>query len=148
MPKLAEYFYNDTYLFDQNACTSPHLIVWLGENEIVVAAKKLFWDTVAEVVREKYAHQTVIALDKLTTFYRQSVTCDLKKEPVEDNRLWRTELKMIPKKNKKKKVYDGKNISVNIFDVTIKKRKFQREIIEQGSASGVLAFEGTKVIFS
>ena len=53
---------------------------------------------------------------------------------------------MIPKKNKKKKVYDGKNISVNIFDVTIKKRKFQREIIEQGSASGVLAFEGTKVI--
>ena len=53
---------------------------------------------------------------------------------------------MIQKKNKKKKVYDGKNISVNIFDVTIKKRKFQREIIEQGSASGVLAFEGTKVI--
>ena len=53
---------------------------------------------------------------------------------------------MVLRLNKKKKVYDGKNISVNIFDVTIKKRKFQREIIEQGSASGVLAFEGTKVI--
>ena len=48
--------------------------------------------------------------------------------------------------SKKKKVYDGKNISVNIFDVSIKNRKFQREIIEQGSASAVLAFEGTKVI--
>ena len=48
--------------------------------------------------------------------------------------------------NKKKKVYDGKNISVNIFNVSIKNRKFQREIIEQKSASAVLAFEGTKVI--
>jgi len=48
--------------------------------------------------------------------------------------------------NKKKKVYDGKNIIVNIFDVSIKNRKFQREIIEQKNASAVLAFEGTKVI--
>ena len=53
---------------------------------------------------------------------------------------------MILKQNKKKKVYDGKNISVSIFDISIKNRKFQREIIEQKSASAVLAFEGTKVI--
>ncbi len=26
--KLAKDFYNDTYLMDQNACSSPHLIVW------------------------------------------------------------------------------------------------------------------------
>ena len=97
LPKLAEYFYNDTYLFDQNACTSPHLIVWLGKNEIVATAKKLFWHEVAEVVRKKYTHQTVLALGKLATFYRQSVTCDMKKEPVDDNRLWRTELKNLPK---------------------------------------------------
>ena len=53
---------------------------------------------------------------------------------------------MIQKQNKKKKVYDGKNFSVNVFDVSIENRKFQREIIEQKSASAVLAFEGTKVI--
>ena len=53
---------------------------------------------------------------------------------------------MILKQNKKKKVYDGKNISVNIFDISVENRKFQREIIEQKSASAVLAFEGTKVI--
>ena len=53
---------------------------------------------------------------------------------------------MILKQNKKKKVYDGKNFSVNVFDVSIENRKFQREIIEQKSASAVLAFEGTKVI--
>ena len=53
---------------------------------------------------------------------------------------------MILKQNKKKKVYDGKNISVSVFDISVENRKFQREIIEQKSASAVLAFEGTKVI--
>ena len=28
--RLAERFYNDTYLMDQNACSSPQLIFWLG----------------------------------------------------------------------------------------------------------------------
>ena len=29
---LTNKFYNDTYLVDQNACSSPHLMVWLGKN--------------------------------------------------------------------------------------------------------------------
>jgi len=33
----------------------------------------------------------------------------------------------------KKKVYDGRNISVNIFDVSFRNKKFKREIIEQKS---------------
>ena len=33
MKTLAENFYNDTYLFDQNACSAPHLILWMKENE-------------------------------------------------------------------------------------------------------------------
>ena len=48
---------------------------------------------------------------------------------------------MILKQNKKK-VYDGKNISVNIHNVSFRKKKFKREIIEQKSASAVLAFDG------
>ena len=53
---------------------------------------------------------------------------------------------MIQIRNKKKKVYDGKNISVNIYDVSLKNKKFKREIIEQNNASAVLAFEGKKVL--
>ena len=48
---------------------------------------------------------------------------------------------MILKQNKKK-VYDGKNISVNVHNVSFRKKKFKREIIEQKSASAVLAFDG------
>ena len=37
--------------------------------------------------------------------------------------------KMIQPKNKKKKVYDGKNITVNIYDISLKNKKFERETI-------------------
>ena len=50
---------------------------------------------------------------------------------------------MIQKKNK---VYNGKNISVNMYDILFRNKKFQREIIEQRSASAVLAFEGNNVL--
>lgn len=53
---------------------------------------------------------------------------------------------MIQPKNKKKKVYNGKNITVNIYDVSLKNKKFKREIIEQNGASAVLAFEDKKVL--
>ena len=36
-------FYNDTYLFDQNACTSPHLIIWTGSDFNIRSAKTIFW---------------------------------------------------------------------------------------------------------
>ena len=38
--RLAEEFYNDTYLSDQNACTSPRLVVWMGEKK--EEAKEMF----------------------------------------------------------------------------------------------------------
>jgi len=53
---------------------------------------------------------------------------------------------MVQKKPKKICVYDGKNISINIHNVSIKNKKFQREIIEQKNASAILAFEGKKVL--
>jgi len=44
-PKIvAQKFYNDVYTFDQNACTSPRAIFWLGEEKIVKLAKIKFWN--------------------------------------------------------------------------------------------------------
>ena len=47
MKKLAEAFYNDTYLFDQNACSAPHTIFWVTNdngNGNVDKAKEKFWN--------------------------------------------------------------------------------------------------------
>jgi hypothetical protein len=67
--KIALRFYNDTYLFDQNACTAPHLILWIGSSIQVEQAKQTFWDHLQSLVESKYALQTVSAVDKLTTAY-------------------------------------------------------------------------------
>lgn len=47
---------------------------------------------------------------------------------------------------KKRKVYEGKILSLSIYDITINGRKVKREVVEHRGASAILAFEGSKVI--
>ena len=96
--QVASGFYNDTYLFDQNACSSPHLVVWLGTDENVETAKRKFWNSVYDLVKARYILQPHSAVDKLTTFYYQAVQSEgIKKEYTPDNLIWRTELKDLSK---------------------------------------------------
>lgn len=60
---LAEKFYNDTYLMDQNACSTPHLIVWIGEKE--KQAQSLFWNEIA-LVADRYSLEPIKSVDKYT----------------------------------------------------------------------------------
>ena len=98
MKKLAEAFYNDTYLFDQNACSAPHIIFWLNDNENtnVKEAKERFWAAVHEHVANKYQLQAVMSVDKLTAFYRQAACMDIKAEEMPDNVVVRADLKEVP----------------------------------------------------
>ena len=41
--QTAEDFYNDTYRTDQNTCTSPRMVVWMGHKTEV--AEEEFWGT-------------------------------------------------------------------------------------------------------
>jgi len=66
--RIAQDFYNDTYFTDQNACTSPRIIFWLGDN--VKQAKKHFWNYLHALVKEKYDLAPVQAVGKLFAFYR------------------------------------------------------------------------------
>ena len=89
--QIAERFYNDTYLFDQNACSAPHLVIWIGNH--VDEAKKLFWEAVQEVVEQKYQFQEVMAVDKLTALYKQASVMPTSEEPTKNNLLRRVEIK-------------------------------------------------------
>ena len=42
---------------------------------------------------------------------------------------------------KKKKIYEGKIIGLNLYDLTIEKRKVRREIIEHPGAAAIIAFD-------
>ena len=96
MDALALRFYNDTYLFDQNACSAPHLIVWLGDAHNVVKAKQLFWSAVQNLVDKRYVLQDIQAVDKLTALYRQSVAMNIRAEEYANNVLRRVELSQLP----------------------------------------------------
>ena len=71
--KIAQEFYNDTYLFDQNACTAPHLVIWLGNKKNVKESKNIFWTKLHDLTLLKYNIQPVISVDKLTALHTQSI---------------------------------------------------------------------------
>lgn len=61
--RVADDFYNDTYFSDQNACSSPRLIIWTGQK--ISEAKELFWSALERVVSEKYLMDPIRSSDKL-----------------------------------------------------------------------------------
>ncbi len=74
--EVAQKFYNDTYLYDQNACSSPRLMYWVGDNAEVEKAQDLFWNAIEKYLSEKYMVEPVIAVDKLTMDYRIAIDYD------------------------------------------------------------------------
>ena len=63
---VASGFYNDTYLSDQNACTSPHIVFWTGNS--VEKARDIFWGELQKLADERYELQAVQAVGKLDAF--------------------------------------------------------------------------------
>jgi hypothetical protein len=94
---VARGFYNDTYLFDQNACTAPHLVVWLGSQENKTIAKAQFWDAVGGITCKEYNLPAVTAVDKFMTFCREAIgDSTVRREPVENNAIIRMSLEELP----------------------------------------------------
>jgi len=93
--QLAVHFYNDTYLMDQNACSSPHLVVWLGELQEM--ARERFWSVVYRVVCKKYDLLPVHAIDKLTILCQNAIDLDqIKSVTKHGNLLYRILMETLP----------------------------------------------------
>ena len=95
--KVAEDFYNDTFLSDQNACTSPRIIIWTGSK--IKDAKKFFWDQEYSLVKKKYNFQAIQGVNKLTKSYLIAVAeSGVKIEDHEDNLIVRVKVPRITEK--------------------------------------------------
>ena len=91
--KIVEGFFNDTFLFDQNACTSPHLLLWIGSFKKVEEAKNIFWKSLHILVSNRYEIQPITSIDKLTNFYKQTIeTNKIILENSKDNLILRVKL--------------------------------------------------------
>jgi len=84
--KTARDFFNDTYLTDQNACTSPRVIVWLGtERE---KAKQVFWNTLLKRL-DTYELHPVQTMNKLSSFYRFAADAKCSLVSIKDYKMMR-----------------------------------------------------------
>ncbi len=93
---LAKNFYNDTYLMDQNACSTPHLICWMGTEEEVEVAKELFWKEVYQKSKS-YPLEEIKASEKYTIFCEMAANGVLSSWKRYDNFLYVGQLLELPK---------------------------------------------------
>jgi hypothetical protein len=67
---LADRLFNDTYWFDQLACSSPRLLVWVGGHAEVEHARDALFHELAKVLAVKdYRVEPGTAIEKLTFMY-------------------------------------------------------------------------------
>lgn len=93
--RTAEDFYNDTYLTDQNACTSPRIIIWTGTK--IPEAKAFFWAELHKLVGSKYQFQPIQAVNKLTSACLMvAANTGVTLEPDPDNLIVRCRLDALP----------------------------------------------------
>jgi hypothetical protein len=70
LEKLAARFCNDAYWFDQMACSSPRLVVWVGSYADCEAAQNLFWMEVEkQLAKRDLQYPEVVGINKLVSAY-------------------------------------------------------------------------------
>lgn len=88
--RLADAFYNDTFLVDQNACSSPSLIVWLGAQ--AQEARGRFWPAV-ERSASRYRLEPAHATEKYTLLCDCLASGeDIRRVTMSGNLIYRAEL--------------------------------------------------------
>ena len=56
--KLIHGFFIDTFWFAQQACSSPRMVVWVGSEEEIEAAKRRFWPALTKKAEERGAENS------------------------------------------------------------------------------------------
>lgn len=90
---LAVLFFNDTYLMDQNACSSPQVIAWLGND---AAQRGRFWSAVRTAAHAGYDLQGAIAVDKYVHCFEDATDRGVRFEEGFDGYLTVSRLESVP----------------------------------------------------
>lgn len=73
--QIAEKFYNDCYIMDQQGCSSPQAIIWInGKNK---DSKKIFWEHLNKIVEKKYDYNISVANKKVSSLFSIALSTDI-----------------------------------------------------------------------
>lgn len=90
--KTAHEFYIDTYLTDQNACSSPRIVFWYGER--VEEAQKVFWNALWNEINW-YPIAEVTTVNKLLTYCKYAAENECRMTMERDCRIVRVEIRSL-----------------------------------------------------
>lgn len=95
--ELSQRFYLDSLLFDQKACTSPHLILWYGKQD--KNSYECFWSNLNSSIKNGKIFETneKNMIDRYSKFCEFAVKRKEINTAFKDNYVFRTKLKSIPK---------------------------------------------------
>jgi Acyl-CoA reductase (LuxC) len=67
---LVKEFCNDAFSFDQLACSSPRLVVWVGPGKQIAAAQQSFWSEVSRCVAgRRISYPAIVTMNRVATAY-------------------------------------------------------------------------------
>ena len=84
---IARGFFNDTYLNDQNACTSPRIVIWMGSK--THEAQEIFWSELHLILKSEYNIMPIQVVNKYISVCRQAIDEDVYMNTVGDNLIFR-----------------------------------------------------------
>ena len=70
---IAKKFYNDSFLNNQNACSSPHLIIWEGNKDDCDLAKSTLWKEVLDIIYQKIPIEKSEVMEKYRHLCKTSI---------------------------------------------------------------------------
>ena len=83
---------------DQNACSSPHLIIWHGSKKHNRLAKNKFWPELLKIVKKKYSLEYSNVIDKYASLCEDAIEHDLGNYFYNyENLIYRVEIKKLNK---------------------------------------------------
>ena len=72
LKSLTKNFYNDSYLMNQAACSSPHVVIWINHKTNGNYINK-FWDSLYKLSKEKYHNDYALKYFKIERSYKNLV---------------------------------------------------------------------------
>ena len=128
LKSLVKRFFNDAYLMDQQGCSSPQAVIWLGKNKKKI--KKIFWEILLNIVNKKYDNDISVTNKKISSLTTAAVNTNLKfKAKYKDFKLIKIDVKKPYIEIEKLQCHFGTFVEINIEKLDeIKKiitKKFQ-----------------------
>ena len=108
LQSLCHKFFNDMYLMDQAACSSPQLLVWVGNHIEAEKAKVRFWPQIERLAKLRYMPQPVQIMDKYVqacmSIVNNAQVIDVKRD---SNQLYRIQLSGVSLRQDECRGYNG-----------------------------------------